>query len=385
MTREILRHRSAQYLNSIPNETLFQKFGITRVAELTKLDTVGYPVYSVTRPLGQTVSVNAGKGLDNFQARAGAVAEGVEFHTFENPPRRRGWVKEVHAYQLPLAGLLPWARGAKVTDKFRVELVTKFSTHAPVFFPSDLVWLSERRAAPSGLFQQTSNGQAVGPCQDDALLAGIYEVVERDAISVWTHIWDALKTSPPLVDLEKVPGSVKEIVNRIERSALKVLLYYCTIDIPFPVFWAVILDPYGGLAPFAGWGSAIVAEQAAIRALLEALQARCVYISGARDDVFRRNFEQLQSLDQVELLRDIEKKEKTEIVFDQVFYKPAGVQEELNLALNRLGRWIENLYFKRIDLPDDMVAVKTIILGLEPPHNPLWHPSVRCYDLASRA
>src|SRR5215475_2628081 len=115
MTREALRIRSAEYLNGLSLDYLFKKFGITRIANLTGLDQVGYPIYSVTRPLGQTVSVNAGKSLVPELSRAGAIAEGIEFHTFENPPKRqRRWIEKIRAHELSFDPmLLQWARGAK--------------------------------------------------------------------------------------------------------------------------------------------------------------------------------------------------------------------------------------------------------------------------------
>lgn len=377
LSREFLRSSSAAHLNSLSSEELFSNWRITRVADLTGLDQIGIPVYSVCRPEGQIVSVNAGKALTRDLARGGAIAEGAEFHTFENPgsvPKKNR--RFARGSDLALdSGLLPWARGADQEGEFEVELVSRWNK-GWCQIPSDLIWLSYNDRRSSELFQQTSNGSAVGASFEDAHLAGIYEVVERDAVSLFTYRWDETGLMPPLVELETVPLECQSIIAQIQAAKLEVIVFYCTVDIFFPVFWVIILDPFGGLAPFAGWGCAIESSEALKRALLEAVQARAVYISGARDDVERRNFEWLQNMDQVALRDHYRSVPKVRIFFEQVFPSPPSAYQELSLALRRLGDHREHLYHLFLAL-HHLVAVKTIILGLEQPHNPRWTPSRR--------
>jgi ribosomal protein S12 methylthiotransferase accessory factor YcaO len=67
-----------------PEETLekVQRFlpvmGITRVADITGLDTIGIPVIAVCRPNSRSVVVSLGKGLDVMAARASGVMESIE-------------------------------------------------------------------------------------------------------------------------------------------------------------------------------------------------------------------------------------------------------------------------------------------------------------------
>ena len=377
LDRYFLRASCAAHLNTLSADELFEHWKITRVANLTGLDQIGIPVFSVCRPEGQTVSVNAGKALSLELARAGAIAEGAEFHTFENPASL-GPKKRIYATSSDLGidpGLLPWARNANKKEKFEVELVSHFDDgwHQ---MPSDLFWLCYPDRGGSELFQQTSNGGAVGPSFEDAFLAGIYECVERDAISCWTYRWDQTGQTPPLIDLNCIPEALKAIVAQIQRANLEVIVFYCTIDIYFPVFWVIILDPYGGLAPFAGWGCAIESSEALLRALLEAVQSRAVYISGARDDVLRRNVEFMQNMDQVTLRNAYRDTPKVSLFFDRVFPQPPTAYEELHLALRRLGDWRKHVYHLTSYI-HHLVAVKTVILGLEPPQNPRWTPSGR--------
>src|SRR5690349_14254299 len=44
---------------------ILAEFGITRLANITGLDTVGIPVWTIVRPLGLSLSVSQGKGISH--------------------------------------------------------------------------------------------------------------------------------------------------------------------------------------------------------------------------------------------------------------------------------------------------------------------------------
>jgi ribosomal protein S12 methylthiotransferase accessory factor YcaO len=68
-----------------------RKYGLTRTGDLTRLDSVGIPVWTSARPLSETVTVHSGKSLCPEMARAGAVAEGMEYASAERRKARFGW------------------------------------------------------------------------------------------------------------------------------------------------------------------------------------------------------------------------------------------------------------------------------------------------------
>lgn len=377
LSRDLLRKASAAQLNSLSRDELFDNWRITRIADLTGLDILGIPVFSVCRPEGQTVSVNAGKSLSRDLARAGAIAEGAEFHTFESPapvPKKKRNYAGINDLAFDWH-LLPWSKYAEKSEPFEVELVSRWGA-GWTQFPSDLLWLCYPDRAGSNLFQRTTNGQAVGTSFEDAFLSGIYECVERDAVTCWTVAWDEKGKMPPIVNYESVPPKIGALVHQIQSQGLELIVFYCTLDIPVPVFWAVILDPYGGLAPFGGYGCAIESEEAILRAILEAVQSRAVYISGARDDILRRNVEFLQNMDQVEVRNAYRSIPKVNIYFDHTFREPPSAYRELDLLLRRLGDYRKNLFHLTV-YTKHLIAVKSVIIGLEQPKNPMWAPSQR--------
>src|ERR1700735_576551 len=55
-----------------------KRAGITRIAELTGLDTLGIPVFAAIRPMGKSLSTQQGKGLSRDAARISALMESLE-------------------------------------------------------------------------------------------------------------------------------------------------------------------------------------------------------------------------------------------------------------------------------------------------------------------
>src|SRR5215831_13681514 len=57
---------------------LQRRAGITRIADLTGLDTLGIPVFAAIRPMGLSLSTQQGKGVTPLAARVSAVMESLE-------------------------------------------------------------------------------------------------------------------------------------------------------------------------------------------------------------------------------------------------------------------------------------------------------------------
>src|SRR6202035_6197000 len=117
------------------------------------------------------------------------------------------------------------------------------------------------------------NGQATGGTFEEAFLSGLYECVERDAITIWTCALQELGRIPPKQTLVTLAGPLATMGEHVEQANLTLFLFCCTYDIALPVYWAIIIDS-DGLPPFAGWGCHINTQVAAERGILEAIQSR---------------------------------------------------------------------------------------------------------------
>ena len=353
-TRRESRLASAAYLNSLGADELFGLWGITRVARLDGLDTIGVPVYSGIRPAGKVLSVSAGKGVDRALARAGAIAEGIEYHVFENPSGSFE-VDKCADLGFPLQEYSTWNTDIPVA----VEPITHLKTGKNHLFPSRLIWLVDRdgRHSEKRFFQHSSNGQALGSRPEDALLHGLYECIERDQVTLRSISLSRLGAYPPRV---KIPQSCDQLLSTCRKSSLSLYLFLCSIDIPIPVYWAIIVDPEWRST--GGYGCSLDSDEAATRAITEAIQGRAVVISGARDDIDRR----VHGYEQAELM-------KNEIGrLPEVSHKPTGnlnvsSETELELVLDRLGPWSDRIFYRHIPINEHLCAVKVQVLGFEQP------------------
>ncbi len=64
-------------------QPFFAQMGITRLANVTGLDTIGIPVVMACRPNSRSLAVTQGKGLDLEAAKVSAAMESIECHHAE--------------------------------------------------------------------------------------------------------------------------------------------------------------------------------------------------------------------------------------------------------------------------------------------------------------
>jgi len=126
--------------------------------------------------------------MERDQSRAGAIIEAIEFHTAERPHGKfvaRRAIEIPAEDRLGLEDCLP-ARSSTVNDftPLAWEEATNIQNGAAKLIPRDLVWLVNRlEDQPLMYLQMGSNGLAAGATMEDAILSGLYEIIERDA---WT-------------------------------------------------------------------------------------------------------------------------------------------------------------------------------------------------------
>jgi ribosomal protein S12 methylthiotransferase accessory factor len=285
-----------------PSETLarflphLQRLGITRLANVTGLDTLGIPVYVAIRPNSRSLSTSQGKGLDRDAAKASAMMESIELWHAENVdlPLRRGSYRELSAnprLRVVDPTLLPLQPGV-VYDPDAVRLwVEGFDiVHArKVIVPLDVVAMDGLEPPPT--FAQTSNGLASGNHVLEAIVHGVCEVIERDAEVLWRESDDVRRIDLSTVD---EPYCV-EVLRRIEDAGTVAAVWDMTSDIGIPAYACLLIDPphvprWRGVGFYIGFGCHLSRGVALARALTEAVQVRVTYVTGSRDDLFREKY-----------------------------------------------------------------------------------------------
>jgi ribosomal protein S12 methylthiotransferase accessory factor len=156
--------------------------GITRLANLTGLDTLGVPVWSAIRPNGRSLSTSQGKGLTDEHARASALMESIETWHAEHVarPRRRATWRALGAG----LGRLPRAGTARPAPDRAIDWVEGWDLahDTAVWVPLEAVTLDT--VFPDGyapVIDVSSNGLASGNHLLEAIVHAICVGVERIA------------------------------------------------------------------------------------------------------------------------------------------------------------------------------------------------------------
>jgi ribosomal protein S12 methylthiotransferase accessory factor len=277
---------------------LAARFGVTRLAVLTGLDVIGIPVVAAVRPNSRTVAVHQGKGPSLEQAKVSALMEALECFCAEAQmlPLRLGTVREMRELgEVADVAALPRCRGGPDPAGERLLWVEgrDVATAAPVWVPRELVAADFSLPAPpgAGVFQATTNGLASGNTMDEAVLHGLCEVIERDAMTLWQAAPEARRHAT-MIDPASVGGPLSTpLLECCREAGVAVAIADVTSDVGVPVLAAMLRDPLGSVQPEIGTACRPDRDAALAGAIAEAAQARLTLISGTRDDLAPEVFE----------------------------------------------------------------------------------------------
>jgi ribosomal protein S12 methylthiotransferase accessory factor len=359
---------------------LLPRFGITRLANVTGLDTIGLPVYQAVRPNSRSLSVSQGKGLDATTAKVSAVMESLEtFHAEHAPCSVRlethrvlsRHARVIDAWRLPLSksgafhadATLPWAAGHELL------------TDEPLFVPFEMVHTNFNvpRLAGSGAFIPSTSGLCGGNQPTEAAVHGLCELVERDAETLWRLGGEPVtKTTRVALSTVDAPAA-RALIAMFQRAGLEVMIWDQTSDIRLPCFSVRIFDlesdPDLNPRPAAeGSGCHLDREVALCRALAEAAQSRLTSIAGSRDDLSTARYRAFQSAESLTHWRK-EAAVPAERPFDAAPHAASTgtFAGDLQKVVERLAeRGIDELAVVDLSSPDVPLSFRRIVAaGLE--------------------
>jgi YcaO-like protein with predicted kinase domain len=275
--------------------------GITRIANVTGMDTIGIPTVMVTRPNARSLSVSQGKGVDLQAAKASGIMESIEQWHAERieRPLRLARLAELEGRAVDVARLPRFIDGYQGERILWIEGCDVVSGD-PVWVPHEMVHLDFTMPLPpgSGHFSMGSNGLASGNHLVEALAHAIFELIERDATTLfyqlpWERQWERRLDPESIVD-----PACAALLQAFHRAAVEVAIWEATSDVGVPTYLCSILDrdpdPFHPLGPARGAGCHLDPAVALARALTEAAQSRLTRIVGTRDDIQREEFEALR-------------------------------------------------------------------------------------------
>ncbi len=245
------------------------------------------PADTVNRP-GRLKPGNAGYGValgDSAQARLIAIAEAAERYSagdFQEPvlwagyrdlnvaaldPRRipRCSVRELAAPGCPLRALDPDARMRWVRG-------TDLATGAATWLPAVMAYYGLRDLVPAERFwYRISTGFAVHTDPTEALVRGICEVVERDALAVtWLQ-----RLSLPVVADHLLSDAARRLLAWTHRHFIETYAFDATTDIGVPTVMCLQIAPHDrARAQTVSCATGRSISSAADKAILEACRGR---------------------------------------------------------------------------------------------------------------
>jgi YcaO-like protein with predicted kinase domain len=267
-----------------------RKAGITRIADLTGLDTLGVPVFAAIRPMGKSLSTQQGKGVSRDAARVSALMESLETYSAEHIEakvvrgsyralRKKHHVVDVRKLPRPKGKLgldssWQWLTGYDVTNGHEVLV------------PKQAVTLDTTFTKPP-TFDISSNGLASGNVLVEAIVHGLCEVLERDAEAAWRRAGSDRRLVLDTIDNPICRG----LIERVTSTGARVFIWDLAAESGIAAIGAAIMEDPGEpawrtLGFYQGFGAHLLPEVAIARALTEAAQTRLTYIAGARDDFF---------------------------------------------------------------------------------------------------
>ncbi len=365
---------------------IMQAMGITRIANVTGLDHIGVPVVMVSRPNSRSVAVAQGKGIDLAAATASGLMESVETYHAEHIllPLKFASAEELRPHhRLVDLERLPQIANSEFHPKRPLLWIEgeDLMQRESVWLPYETVHTNYTLPYPpgSGCFMASSNGLASGNHFLEAVSHAITEIVERDAIALWSCLGiDRMGDKRLDLDTVEDPGC-QEILEKYDRADMDVAVWNATSDVGIPAFicWIMERRSDNGCFKRASMGSGCHPARhiALSRALTEAAQDRLAVISGARDDLLAEDYDPPV---------DPEIEKAREAVFAQ-----AGARLRFPDIVNMEGRTLEQDVAWEIgrlsavgidelvvvDLTQhgvfDLPVVRVVIPGLEGPHDSL--------------
>ncbi|WP_297983266.1 YcaO-related McrA-glycine thioamidation protein [uncultured Methanobrevibacter sp.] len=295
------------------NEKKLRTAGISRITDITDLDRIKIPVFSAIRPTAQegSVSVYAGKGVTKEQAKASAMMEGFERYSAEKQDidKERMIVSTYNEIinnsnpnlnkentLNPKDLLLPKNFTTQNVENSRLEWIesTDITRDETIYVPANAVfhpYIPSRDNIPSpiAIFKGNTNGLASGNIIEESVLHGIFEVVERDA---WS-IFELTKRNKKEINQDSIENDIiNELLDKFNQENIKIKLMDITADLDITTVAAssddmLLKDP--ALLTL-GVGTHLDPNVAVIRALTEVAQSRATQIHGTREDTINADF-----------------------------------------------------------------------------------------------
>ncbi len=290
---------------------IMDEIGVTDITDITSVDRLGIPVYCAVRPRATrgASKVYWGKGKELIHAEVSAMMEAIERFSAEyNGSQLKlasyeelGLTNAVDPHDL----ILP--KRLEIGEKIHWTLTRDILNGEDIYVPSNAVYHPyDPLGMANQLFRSDSNGLASGNVIEEAILHAIYEVIERDALSIAERRRSLGKR---LTITHDCPA--RHLLETFENNGIKINLWLLDGKTKIPTVAAaaddtVTKDP---TMLVIGSGTHANPEIAALRALSEVAQSRAselhleheniVNISRRRQIIEKAGYERMKRINRM--------------------------------------------------------------------------------------
>lgn len=357
------------------NEDKLKVAGITRIADITDLDRIGLPIYTAIRPTAEdgAVSIYGGKGISKSHAKASAMMEGFERYSAEKQDCDDTIIATIDEiskkgdYINPESLNLPKDFKKESLESLTLEwsLSHDIISDRDYYVPTNAIYhpyLHDNRL--QSLFKSNTNGLASGNILDEAILHGIFEVIERDA---WS-IFELTHKNYSQINLDSIESKiVNDAIDKFESNGIKIKLMDFTADIKVPTIAASADDTVtkdAGLLTL-GMGTHLDPEVAILRALTEVAQSRATQINGAREDTVRADFAREAGYERMKRINKYYfRQEETQIDLSEIENKSTNsINKDIEIVKDELmSNDISKILYTDLTRPELGIPVVRVII-----------------------
>ncbi|SDA50813.1 YcaO-related McrA-glycine thioamidation protein [Methanobrevibacter millerae] len=357
------------------NEDKCKIAGITRITEITHLDRIGLPVFSAIRPTSQdgSISVYGGKGISVEHAKASAMMEGFERYSAEKQDENtvtgtipeissKGDIIDIESLNLPKDFNKSNMESINLEWNIAHDLISGkdyYVASNAIYHP----YVNEDNSVFS-LFKSNTNGLASGNSLEEAILHGIFEVIERDA---WS-IFELTHKNSKQIDLKSIESeTVNEALSKFSENEINIKLMDLTADINVPTIAASADDTLlkdAGLLTL-GIGTHLDPEVAILRALTEVAQSRATQIHGAREDTVRADFARTAGYERMKRInKHYFQEEDVKISLSDIENRSTdSITKDIDIVLDELkANEIEHVLYYDLTRPELNVNVVRVVI-----------------------
>jgi ribosomal protein S12 methylthiotransferase accessory factor len=276
-------HRVKEPVETVAEmEPLMREIGALDLVDCTEKDRHGIPCFAIIRRRAGTshTQVHVGRGITPEEAQASAMATAIERFSAEyrGDPMKLALYEEIGIRRAIDPVELVLARSLEAGEKIHWSPSWDLLGKEEAWVPSNAVFLPYNTLGEAkGLFASDPNGLAAGNTRDEAILSGLLEVLERDALSRA----ERNHTMGRRISAED-PGPVRDLLARFGGAGIEVTLWLTEGRTRIPTVVAAADDPVTRDPAFLviGAGTHSSPQAAAIQALTEVAQRRAVRIQG---------------------------------------------------------------------------------------------------------